>query len=224
MPSLHSVPPPGEDHDQPEPLSKLVPTKPYINDGSGYHGHFHWQAAPSSPVLSEHESSIKYLLRDYFACQEDADTKNKVEIAEKLHFVINSLSTMDQALKTVTLTLGWMETTLEHSLSLQEQSLAGQTTLLASIEKTQDAILSFFVEVIQEWEDDFMQYKSIYVKLMDQYKLVDTLELKGNQTASLYDLLQFKDWPTSEFLIPDKSHCPPAAQTAAGSMSTSNPG
>ncbi|KAF8952321.1 hypothetical protein BDZ97DRAFT_1681910, partial [Flammula alnicola] len=83
---------------------------------------------------------------DHFACQEDADTKNKSEIVEKLHFVTNSLSTMDQALKTVTLTLGQMETTLECSLSLQEQSLAGQTALLALIEKTQDAILSFLLK------------------------------------------------------------------------------
>lgn len=162
MSSSHSVPLPGEDHDQPESLSQLVTTEPCNNDGPSYHGRFHWQAPPSpDSVLSDHgtlnstsdthqsinslheESAIKYLLRDHFARQEDADAKNKAEISEKLQFVTNSLSTMDQALKTVTLTLGRMENTLERSLLLQEQSLAGQTALLASIEKTQNAILSF---------------------------------------------------------------------------------
>ncbi|KIM35865.1 hypothetical protein M413DRAFT_32104 [Hebeloma cylindrosporum] len=94
--------------------------------------------------------------------------------------------------------------------------------------------------VIRELEDDFTHYKSIYVELADQYKVmdavsdvprrnllarhlrevVDILELKGDQIASLYDLLQFKDRPNSESIIPNKSHHPPAA--AAGPTSTSN--
>ncbi|TFK38989.1 hypothetical protein BDQ12DRAFT_735193 [Crucibulum laeve] len=74
--------------------------------------------------------------------------------------------------------------------------------------------------VIREIEDDFTHYKSIYVELADQYKdmdavsnvpkrnilaqhlreVVDILEQKGDQIASLYDLLTFKDRPTSEFI------------------------
>ncbi|KAF9447291.1 hypothetical protein P691DRAFT_802613 [Macrolepiota fuliginosa MF-IS2] len=69
--------------------------------------------------------------------------------------------------------------------------------------------------IIRELEDDFTHYKSIYVELADQYKemdaasnvakrntlakhlreVVDILELKGDQIASLYDLLSFKDKP-----------------------------
>ncbi|KAF9031737.1 hypothetical protein BJ165DRAFT_1518238 [Panaeolus papilionaceus] len=70
--------------------------------------------------------------------------------------------------------------------------------------------------VIRELEDDFTHYKSIYVELADHYKLmdaasdvlrrntlakhlkevVDVLEQKGDQIASLYDLLSFKDKQT----------------------------
>ncbi|KDQ09859.1 hypothetical protein BOTBODRAFT_58395 [Botryobasidium botryosum FD-172 SS1] len=69
--------------------------------------------------------------------------------------------------------------------------------------------------VVRELEDDFAHYKSIYIELADQYKLmdaasspakrhvlaehlkevVDTLEHKGDQIASLYDLLNYKDKP-----------------------------
>ncbi|KAJ7071857.1 hypothetical protein B0H15DRAFT_85369 [Mycena belliarum] len=67
--------------------------------------------------------------------------------------------------------------------------------------------------VIRELEDDFTHYKSVYVELADQYKemdavsdvpkrnmlakhlreVVDILEQKGDQIASLYDCLTFKD-------------------------------
>ncbi|PPQ73164.1 hypothetical protein CVT24_009101 [Panaeolus cyanescens] len=70
--------------------------------------------------------------------------------------------------------------------------------------------------VVRELEDDFTHYKSIYVELADQYKImdaasdvlrrntlakhlkevVDVLEQKGDQIASLYDLLSFKDRQT----------------------------
>ncbi|PCH40313.1 hypothetical protein WOLCODRAFT_162258 [Wolfiporia cocos MD-104 SS10] len=70
--------------------------------------------------------------------------------------------------------------------------------------------------VIRELEDDFTHYKSIYIELAEQYKLmdaasnvakrnvvaghlkevIDILEQKGDQIASLYDLLTFKDKPT----------------------------
>ncbi|KAJ3850657.1 hypothetical protein EV368DRAFT_44833 [Lentinula lateritia] len=69
--------------------------------------------------------------------------------------------------------------------------------------------------VIRELEDDFTHYKSVYVELADQYKdmdpvsdvprrnllaqhlreVVDILEQKGDQIASLYDLMTFKDKP-----------------------------
>ncbi|PPQ93085.1 hypothetical protein CVT25_003117 [Psilocybe cyanescens] len=76
--------------------------------------------------------------------------------------------------------------------------------------------------VIRELEDDFTHYKSIYVELADQYKVmdaasdvkrrnllakhlrevVDILEQKGDQIASLYDLLEFKDKPVLESVVP----------------------
>ncbi|KAJ7855882.1 hypothetical protein B0H14DRAFT_3448705 [Mycena olivaceomarginata] len=69
--------------------------------------------------------------------------------------------------------------------------------------------------VIRELEDDFTHYKSVYCELADQYKemdavsdvprrnmlakhlreVVDILEQKGDQIASLYDCLTFKDKP-----------------------------
>ncbi|KAF9561056.1 hypothetical protein CPC08DRAFT_446461 [Agrocybe pediades] len=77
--------------------------------------------------------------------------------------------------------------------------------------------------VIRELEDDFTHYKSIYVELADQYKVmdaasdvprrnllarhlrevVDVLEQKGDQIASLYDLLQFKDKELSQSVVPE---------------------
>ncbi|KAF8955185.1 hypothetical protein BDZ97DRAFT_1765262 [Flammula alnicola] len=81
-----------------------------------------------------------------------------------------------------------------------------------------------FHAIQESWMDVVSDVAQRNLLMWHICQLVDTLELKGNQTTSLYDILQFKDWPTCEFLIPDKSHCPPAAQTAAGSMLTSNPG
>ncbi|KAG9084532.1 hypothetical protein FRC06_004046 [Ceratobasidium sp. 370] len=71
------------------------------------------------------------------------------------------------------------------------------------------------VKVVRELEDDFAHYKAIYIELADQYRIIgpasnvakrnvlaehlkeviDTLEKKGDQIASLYDLLQFNDKP-----------------------------
>ncbi|KAJ7645512.1 hypothetical protein DFH06DRAFT_1050952 [Mycena polygramma] len=73
--------------------------------------------------------------------------------------------------------------------------------------------------VIRELEDDFTHYKSVYVELADQYKemdavsdvpkrnmlakhlreVVDILEQKGDQIASLYDCLTFKDKPVAAY-------------------------
>ncbi|KAH9912695.1 uncharacterized protein BXZ73DRAFT_56039 [Epithele typhae] len=78
--------------------------------------------------------------------------------------------------------------------------------------------------VLRELEDDFTHYKGIYVELADQYKdmdpvsnvvkrnvladhlreVIDVLEQKGNQIASLYDLLTFKDKPLNESVAPEK--------------------
>ncbi|KAG9013566.1 hypothetical protein FRB90_005880 [Tulasnella sp. 427] len=69
--------------------------------------------------------------------------------------------------------------------------------------------------VVRELEDEFTHHKSIYVELAEQYALmdaasnvakrnvlaehlrevIDILEQKGDQIASLYDLLAFKDRP-----------------------------
>ncbi|ESK89236.1 proteophosphoglycan ppg4 [Moniliophthora roreri MCA 2997] len=74
------------------------------------------------------------------------------------------------------------------------------------------------VRVIRELEDDFTHFKGVYVELADQYKdmdpvsdvprrnllaqhlreVVDILEQKGDQIASLYDLLTFQDKPDSD--------------------------
>ncbi|OBZ71751.1 hypothetical protein A0H81_08633 [Grifola frondosa] len=85
--------------------------------------------------------------------------------------------------------------------------------------------------VLREIEDDFTHYKSIYVELADQYKdmdavsnvakrnvladhlrdVIDILEQKGDQIASLYDLLTFKDKPAEEAAMPhNNDHSPPA--------------
>ncbi|KAJ7164614.1 hypothetical protein C8R43DRAFT_1166592 [Mycena crocata] len=82
--------------------------------------------------------------------------------------------------------------------------------------------------VIRELEDDFTHYKSVYVELADQYKemdavsdvpkrnmlakhlreVVDILEQKGDQIASLYDCLTFKDKPLVGSAKPKPSHRP----------------
>ncbi|KAJ3892812.1 hypothetical protein GG344DRAFT_44628 [Lentinula edodes] len=88
--------------------------------------------------------------------------------------------------------------------------------------------------VIRELEDDFTHYKSVYVELADQYKdmdpvsdvprrnllaqhlreVVDILEQKGDQIASLYDLLTFKDKPA----VDARSRPQPRATEAANAL------
>ncbi|CAE6457832.1 unnamed protein product [Rhizoctonia solani] len=71
------------------------------------------------------------------------------------------------------------------------------------------------VKVVRELEDDFAHYKAIYVELADQYRIIgpasnvakrnvlaehlkeviDTLEKRGDQIASLYDLITVNDKP-----------------------------
>ncbi|KAL5482601.1 hypothetical protein ACEPAI_9195 [Sanghuangporus weigelae] len=78
--------------------------------------------------------------------------------------------------------------------------------------------------VLRELEDDFTHYKGIYIELADQYKIIDaasnvakrnvlaehlkevisTLEQKGDQIASLYDLLTFRDKPTKGSAVTER--------------------
>ncbi|KAI0086584.1 hypothetical protein BDY19DRAFT_960654 [Irpex rosettiformis] len=89
--------------------------------------------------------------------------------------------------------------------------------------------------VLRELEDDFTHYKSIYVELADQYKeidpvsnvakrnvlaehlreVIDILEQKGDQIASLYDLLTYNDKPVQESVVPEKHTCTVSAWSTA---------
>ncbi|THV03823.1 hypothetical protein K435DRAFT_747317 [Dendrothele bispora CBS 962.96] len=89
--------------------------------------------------------------------------------------------------------------------------------------------------VIRELEDDFTHYKSVYVELADQYKdmdpvsdvpkrnflarhlreVVDILEQKGDQIASLYDLLKFQDKPETEKPSGQRTRSQPSNPAAA---------
>ncbi|KAI0061607.1 hypothetical protein BV25DRAFT_1826312 [Artomyces pyxidatus] len=86
------------------------------------------------------------------------------------------------------------------------------------------------VRVLRELEDDFTHYKGIYTELADQYKLmdpasnvvkrnvlaqhlrevIDTLEQRGDQIASLYDLLTFEDKPVAQSTVHEKGTQHPA--------------
>ncbi|KII90515.1 hypothetical protein PLICRDRAFT_39079 [Plicaturopsis crispa FD-325 SS-3] len=89
--------------------------------------------------------------------------------------------------------------------------------------------------VLRELEDDFTHYKSIYVELADQYKfidaasnvakrnvlarhlreVIDVLEQKGDQIASLYDLLNFKDKNVAESVVPPRNSRSVPVETAS---------
>ncbi|KAL5501627.1 hypothetical protein ACEPAH_8887 [Sanghuangporus vaninii] len=78
--------------------------------------------------------------------------------------------------------------------------------------------------VLRELEDDFTHFKGIYIELADQYKIIDaasnvakrnvlaehlkevinTLEQKGDQIASLYDLLTFRDKPAKGSVVTER--------------------
>ncbi|OCH92589.1 hypothetical protein OBBRIDRAFT_886090 [Obba rivulosa] len=94
--------------------------------------------------------------------------------------------------------------------------------------------------VLRELEDDFTHYKSIYVELADQYKVIDAvsnvakrnvlaehlrevidiLEQKGDQIASLYDLLTFKDKPVGQSVVPERTMQPVTGPSSLGRMHT----
>ncbi|KAL1748367.1 hypothetical protein HDZ31DRAFT_60351 [Schizophyllum fasciatum] len=89
--------------------------------------------------------------------------------------------------------------------------------------------------VIRELEDDFTHYKGVYVEFADQYKdmdaasdvrkrnilaqhlreVVDVLEQKGDQIASLYDLINYKDKPVAEGVVPAKEPRRPTPTSTA---------
>ncbi|KAI8986243.1 hypothetical protein BD414DRAFT_578325 [Trametes punicea] len=114
----------------------------------------------------------------------------------------------------------------------------GRSQARAARNRAQDDRLppqTVLARVLRELEDDFTHYKSIYVELADQYKdmdpvsnvvkrnvladhlreVIDILEQKGNQIASLYDLLAFKDKPINESVVPEKQGARKAPMTAA---------
>ncbi|KAI0259791.1 hypothetical protein BC834DRAFT_596013 [Gloeopeniophorella convolvens] len=82
------------------------------------------------------------------------------------------------------------------------------------------------VRVLRELEDDFTHYKGIYTELADQYKdmdaasnvvkrnvlaqhlreVIDILEQRGDQIASLYDLLTFEDKPAAQSVVSGKDN------------------
>ncbi|KZP31422.1 hypothetical protein FIBSPDRAFT_849381 [Athelia psychrophila] len=90
--------------------------------------------------------------------------------------------------------------------------------------------------VLRELEDDFTHYKSIYLELAEQYGLmdaasnvskrnvladhlrevVDVLEQKGDQIASLYDLLSFQDKPVAESAVPNRTRPSPNEPSSWG--------
>ncbi|KAI5118867.1 hypothetical protein M0805_005310 [Coniferiporia weirii] len=92
------------------------------------------------------------------------------------------------------------------------------------------------VRVLRELEDDFTHYKGIYTELADQYKIMDaasnvpkrnvlaehlkevinTLEQKGDQIASLYDLLAFKDKPVAESIVSQRKRTSPRSPQQPG--------
>ncbi|KAJ3715531.1 hypothetical protein C8R42DRAFT_681168 [Lentinula raphanica] len=97
--------------------------------------------------------------------------------------------------------------------------------------------------VIRELEDDFTHYKSVYVELADQYKdmdpvsdvprrnvlarhlreVVDILEQKGDQIASLYDLLTYKDKPVNAHHANTQSRTAQAANALRAAGLTRHP-
>ncbi|CAE7146329.1 unnamed protein product [Rhizoctonia solani] len=94
----------------------------------------------------------------------------------------------------------------------------GEEDLPVEIDPARPPPQTVLVKVVRELEDDFAHYKAIYVELADQYRIIgpasnvakrnvlaehlkeviDTLEKRGDQIASLYDLISVKDKPLSK--------------------------
>ncbi|KAF8736621.1 Centrosome microtubule-binding domain of Cep57, partial [Rhizoctonia solani] len=94
----------------------------------------------------------------------------------------------------------------------------GEEDLPVEIDPARPPPQTVLVKVVRELEDDFAHYKAIYVELADQYRIIgpasnvakrnvlaehlkeviDTLEKRGDQIASLYDLLSVNDKPVSK--------------------------
>ncbi|EUC54031.1 Cep57 Cep57-MT-bd: centrosome microtubule-binding domain protein [Rhizoctonia solani AG-3 Rhs1AP] len=91
----------------------------------------------------------------------------------------------------------------------------GEEDLRVDIDPARPPPQTVLVKVVRELEDDFAHYKEIYVELADQYRIIgpasnvakrnvlaehlkeviDTLEKRGDQIASLYDLISVNDKP-----------------------------
>ncbi|CAE6433886.1 unnamed protein product [Rhizoctonia solani] len=94
----------------------------------------------------------------------------------------------------------------------------GEDDLPVEIDPARPPPQTVLVKVVRELEDDFAHYKAIYVELADQYRIIgpasnvakrnvlaehlkeviDTLEKRGDQIASLYDLISVNDKPVSK--------------------------
>ncbi|KAJ1303471.1 hypothetical protein OPQ81_011658 [Rhizoctonia solani] len=94
----------------------------------------------------------------------------------------------------------------------------GEDDLPVEIDPARPPPQTVLVKVMRELEDDFAHYKAIYVELADQYRIIgpasnvakrnvlaehlkeviDTLEKRGDQIASLYDLISANDKPVSK--------------------------
>ncbi|GMK58487.1 hypothetical protein CspeluHIS016_0505190 [Cutaneotrichosporon spelunceum] len=99
---------------------------------------------------------------------------------------------------------------------------AGAPTVRAILEGADVPPVTVLSRVIAELEADFAHYKSIYVELADQYKVldaasavakrhvlaahlkevIDCLEHKADQIAALYSLMSVHDRPTSPATVP----------------------
>ncbi|KAH7336839.1 hypothetical protein B0J17DRAFT_665045 [Rhizoctonia solani] len=93
----------------------------------------------------------------------------------------------------------------------------GEDDLPVEIDPARPPPQTVLVKVVRELEDDFAHYKAIYIELADQYRIIgpasnvakrnvlaehlkeviDTLEKRGDQIASLYDLISVNDKPVS---------------------------
>jgi len=95
-------------------------------------------------------------------------------------------------------------------------------------ERERDPPQTVLMRVVRELEDDFTHFKGIYIELSDQYKemdavsnvvkrnvvaqhlkeVIDVLEQKGDQIASLHDLLSFQDKPVEGLAGRDNTRKP----------------
>jgi hypothetical protein len=68
------------------------------------------------------DSSLRHLLRDYFAHQEEVNTRNSSELSQRLNEMTHTLGKLESTLERV-------ESTLQSSFTLQEQHFSRQMEL-----------------------------------------------------------------------------------------------